>query len=324
MLAGLLLLSMLVMMLTPSRKRAHVATDGDGSPPVSNEPKKDHLAYYRNKGHPGSPTKHEPAARKKISAQEPWEAKGLSTAASEDEDNSVAWHQEDHVYKRKLYPGPQLLWWCQLDAQKSKESGKTISKLLPSMQRIANEEIAPVMYDYEQSIQDNAIFILGKLGTMLSDAARAGAEGQGAMYVLTNPIVKKDMNRKPNMFTKSLTWQCLKACSEREQSVSREEDGKVVVHKCAWVSGEGYVRVLLAKAECDCIIEEGHRLVYWAHMGPPQPGSVIMHACNCKHCIAPHCLLNGNHSDNKLNKEYIYEAKRVEKAQQACMYKCNV
>lgn len=86
-----------------------------------------------------------------------------------------------------------------------------------------------------------------------------------------------------------------------------------MVHQCMKHSGQkfrgvkahgntsGYLKVKIGIPEINW--EFAHRIICWAFHGPPAPGQVVMHLCNCPRCMNPAHLKWGTQAENLANKQ---------------------
>lgn len=301
----------------------------------------DPLAYYHNKPHPGSPTKHKPLKNKATPVLPPWSSKGISKlGGSDDEDavgKGVASNGGTKVwYKRKPYPegidffdDPErcIPWWCNLDEQCVGKS-KTPSKLLPSMQKLLVGDPSYVLFNPNVTIQSNALLMLGKLGEVLKDDCRMGIEDTYDSFVLTHPVQEKkwwkvDAPSSKKKVYKVYTWMCMEV--DPTKLVEHELNGNATSGVYV-LKGQGYVGAVLGHKsitqvvkprkggghgnthnKVKTIVEVGHRLVYWAMMGPPKDGHVVMHSCEKHGCLGPHCLIEGTSEANNSRDKDAYK-----------------
>jgi hypothetical protein len=255
----------------------------------------------------------------------PW-AGGLTEAGNSDAEDAQAKGVGGMVlwYKKKPYPkaidapaNPErcIPWWCNLKEQCAVGSSRVVAKLLPSMQKLvmpANAMVIQpsfVLFDPSKSIHVNATTILGKLSKVLVDGGPADAR------VFTHPVQKKLWVKLNGRWSKKYQWMCLEVDPTRVVHVQ----GYGGIQTSVFVNKkQGYVRVLLgqvtkvmkvtpkgvgkqphSKQRVDNVLEMGHRLVYWAMMGPPSSSHVVMHSCEKKGCLGPHCLIEHTQQVNK-------------------------
>jgi hypothetical protein len=205
-------------------------------------------------------------------------------------------------------------------------SGKVLGNLLPSMRQLlpAGQGIqpGPLLYDPNRTIHVNANIILNHLKLVLSVESLKGAMGKPGSHVFTHPLHKKEWKRNANgQWVKVISCVC-----DVDASKVGKIDAGGKMDTCVYaIKGQGYVKAVLGQVtkiirvlpkdaeklphkaqQVQPVVEFGHRLVYWAMMGPPLESQVVMHTCEKKGCLSPRCLVAGTPSANKRKSIHDY------------------
>ena len=293
-------------------------------------------SYYNKKRHPGSPTKHNPRGQRQIDRVQ----------------DRITAHPDTYSRRALDIPRRQpLTWWFAPHNQvaAAEELHCLLPSMLQLAQPAADQVAHFSLFNPADTIHQNAVRLLKQLGDVLFPSAfhpcssttpqeelppafLAPLQQQGVdewrCWPWFSPLVIDQAARVEKM-RKLLAAQS-KSSNSKQTPYQRPLDAPVYEPECMVASSScvrmqggmeqvsgGYVLVVLgsikqADGSWTPVKEYGHRLVYWALLGPfqhdpqawtgaapeQQAGPVVMHTCHNKSCLQPLHLLLGNYSEN--------------------------